>query len=326
MSLVSAFGGRYLNHAFRTRDGARVRIVERPGRWMAADELAALVTDLRTVIRTSLPAEALEYGVATGDPERLGAAIVTLVYAADDGRPVAFNALSVMDCELRGQPVEVLHLGLVMIDPGYRSRGLSAVLYGLTSFLVFARRQMRPLWISNVTQVPSIVGMVAESFAHVFPTPDLAARRSWDHLSLARQIARRHRHVFGVGPEAGFDEERFVLTDAYTGGSDNLKKRFEDAPRHRTEQFNEFCARELDYARGDDFLQLGQFTLRAARAHFVGFRPQLSPTWLLGQFAFLLLESLVAPVMQWFCPERQMGELRPWREEEPHPAGPHPAG
>ena len=56
----------------------------------------------------------------------------------DDGRPVAFNALSIMECELRGKPVEVLHLGLVMVDPGYRSQGLSSVLYGLTSFLIFA--------------------------------------------------------------------------------------------------------------------------------------------------------------------------------------------
>ena len=314
MSLLSAFSGRYLNHSFRTRSGARVRIVERPGRWMDAAALAALVEELRTVVRTSLEKETLEYGVVTGDPERLEAAILTVVYAQDDGRPVAFNALSIMECELRGKPTEVLHLGLVMVDPGYRSQGLSSVLYGLTSFLIFARRQMRPLWISNVTQVPAIVGMVSEAFDRVFPTPDPAARRTFDHLSLARQIMARHRHVFGVGPEAGFDEERFVITNAYTGGSDNLKKSFAEAPKHRDEAYNQWAGRELDYARGDDFLQLAQFTLRAAREHFTRFRSELSPVGLVMRFVFLLLESLVAPVLQWFDPTRPMGDLRPWKQ------------
>jgi GNAT superfamily N-acetyltransferase len=314
MSLISAFGGRYLDHSFTTRFGARVRILERPGRWMDAAALAGVVEDLRAVVRRSLSREALEYGVVTGDKGRLDCAILTLVYGEEDGRPVAFNALSIMDCELRGRPVEVLHLGLVMVDPGYRSRGLSAILYGLTSFLVFARRRMRPMWISNVTQVPSIVGMVSESFDRVFPAPDPAARRSWDHLSLARQILGRHRHVFGVGPEAGFDEERFVITDAYTGGSDNLKKTFAEAPKHRTPVYNEMCERELDYARGDDFLQLGQFTLGAAREHFTRFRSVLSPAGLVMNFAFLLLDALVAPLLQWFDPARPMGDLRPWKE------------
>ncbi len=314
MSLLSAFSGRYLNHSFKTRSGARVRIVERPGRWMDAAALSALVEDLRTVVRTSLAKETLEYGVVTGDPDRLASAILTVVYAHDDGRPVAFNALSIMECEVRGKPAEVLHLGLVMVDPGYRSQGLSSVLYGLTSFLIFARRQMRPLWISNVTQVPAIIGMVSEAFDRVFPTPDPAGRRSFDHLSLARQIMARHRHVFGVGPEAGFDEDRFVITNAYTGGSDNLKKTFAEAPKHRTAVFNEMCERELDYARGDDFLQLAQFTLRAAREHFTRFRSELSPVGLGMRFVFLLLESLVAPLLQWFDPSRPMGDLRPWKQ------------
>ena len=75
-----------------------------------AAAMGALVDDLRTIVRTTLPAESLDYGVLTGDPERLGAAILTVVYGHDDGRPVAFNALSIMECELRGKPADVLHL------------------------------------------------------------------------------------------------------------------------------------------------------------------------------------------------------------------------
>ena len=95
------------------------------------------------------------------------------------------------------------------------------------------------------------------------------ARQSFAHLQLARGIMRAHRAVFGVGDEAGFDEARFVITDAYTGGSDALKKTFEAAPKHRDEQYNAFCARELDYARGDDVLQLGRIDLAGARRYLL---------------------------------------------------------
>ena len=59
---------------------------------------------------------------------------------------------------------------------------------------------------------------------------------------------RRHRRVFGVGEDAGFDEARFVITNAYTGGSDNLKKSFDVAPKHRDEAYNDFCREQLDYS------------------------------------------------------------------------------
>ena len=57
---------------------------------------------------------------------------------------------------------------------------------------------------------------------------------------------RHHRAVFGVGEEAGFDEARFVITKAYTGGSDALKKSLK---RQQTSPGADqgFCARELDY-------------------------------------------------------------------------------
>ncbi len=301
---------RHLNETVSARGGVRVRIMERPGRWMAPQELAGIVADLQSIVASAIPGGELAYGAASGDPERLDATILTIAYNKD-GRAIAFNALALMDCELRGQEIEVLHLGLVVIDPAARTSGLAGVLYGLTAFLLFARRQMRPLWISNVTQVPAVFGMVADSFDSVYPTSDPAHHQRYDHVHLARQIMSRYRAVFGVGPEAGYDERRSVITDAYTGGSDNLKKRFDEAPMHRKGIHNETCQRELDYDRGDDFLQIGQVTLRAARSYFTRSSPVISPGALAMQFGLRVLESLVAPLVQWFDARRQMGDLRP---------------
>src|SRR4029077_472495 len=128
----------------------------------------------------------LSYGIFSGEPERLSRAIVTLIYEETAGRPIAFNALSLIDVELDGEPIEVTHLGLVMVDPEVRGQGLSWVLYGLTALVLFARDGFRPKWISNVPQVPSVVGMVSETFSDVFPSPQPQARQSFAHLQLAR--------------------------------------------------------------------------------------------------------------------------------------------
>jgi hypothetical protein len=223
---------------------------------------------------------------------------------------IAFNALSYMPIELRGRPAKALHLGLVMIDPGYRAKGLSWVLYGLTCMLVFVRQGLRPLWISNVTQVPSIVGKVAESFVTAYPNPFHNSRRSFDHLCVAREIMRKHRNVFGVGPDAGFDEDHFVITNAYTGGSDNLKKSFADAPKHRDDRANDLCRTQLDYDRGDDFLQIACFDQAAALRYLLREVPRNSLPGLLYRLGFILLGRVLLPVLHWLTPSEPTGELR----------------
>ncbi len=292
------------------------RIVERPGLWMGADELEALCAELRQVAATTLPAGSLTYGVFSADRERLKHTILTIVYERKSGRPVAFNALALMDLQLHGKKARVLHLGLVMVDPEVRSQGLSWVLYGLTCFFLFLRNQFRPIWISNVTQVPAVAGMVSEIFSDVYPSPRPGSRRSFSHLLLARQISRAQRHVFGVGPEAGFDENEFIFTNAYTGGSDDLKKSFADAPKHRDPRYNDFCEAKLDYERGDDLLQLGQIDLRAAQLFLTKSVPRGSLVGLGISSLLVLMQRIALPVLHWADPTSQWGILRPWKEKQ----------
>jgi len=298
-----------LDLRFNSSSDIRTRIVDRPGEWMAAAELARLVEDIRTVARASLPGGDLEYGVLGGDPERLKASVITVLYDRKSGRPIAFNALAWLPVALRGQPVNVLHLGLVMIDPNQRSKGLSWILYGLTCFALFLRQGMRPLWISSVTQVPSVFGIVVENFSDVYPGRK-DARATFEHTLLARQIMAMHRSAFGVGPEAEFDEARFVITNSYTGGSDDLKKRFEDAPKHRDPAFNEVMQRELNYDRGDDFLQIGQVNMKAAQSYASDIVPKASLPGVAVGGALLMLRSLVLPTLHWFNPKKTWGSLR----------------
>jgi hypothetical protein len=168
------------------------RVIDRPGAWMAPDARASLIEDVRTIARATLPEGDLTYGVLGGDIERLKASVITILYDRNTRAPIAFNALAWLPVNLRGRSADVLHLGLVMVDPSVRSRGMSWILYGFTCFVLFLRGGMRPLWVSNVTQVPAVFGMVAESFAmrptHRFPV----ARIGYVHP--------RAHHVFHSGP------------------------------------------------------------------------------------------------------------------------------
>jgi hypothetical protein len=308
---LKAFSQENIDLTLRTHTGLQTRIIESPGLSLSQEDLDALVADLRTVACKTLPAGSLTYGIFSGARERLACAVVTLIREEATGRPIAFNALSVMDVELDGEPQQVTHLGLVMVDPDVQGQGLSWVLYGLTTLVLFARDGLRPKWISNVTQVPAVFGMVCDTFSDVFPSPDAAARQSFAHLQLARGIMRDHRAVFGVGSEAGFDEGRFVITDAYTGGSDALKKTWDVAPKHRDEQYNAFCAHELNYDRGDDVLQLGRVDLAGARRYLQREVPAGSLPSLLAASAVLALQRLVLPVFHWMDDTRAFGTLRP---------------
>jgi hypothetical protein len=156
-----------------------------------------------------------------------------------------------------------------------------------------------------------VFGMVCETFSDVFPAPIPAARQSFAHLQLARGIMSDHRAVFGVGGDAGFDEARFVITNAYTGGSEALKKPFETAPKHRNEEYNAFCSRELDYARGDDVLQLGRIDLGGARRYLLREVPAGSLPALLAASTVLALQRLVLPLIHWMDDTRAFGILRP---------------
>jgi len=288
-----------------------VRIIERPGLWMDGPALAELSAQLRIIASRTLATGGLTYGVFSGDAARMGQLIITLV-SRPDGTPVAFNALAAMTVDTAPHPTEVLHLGLVMVDPDERSRNLSWMLYGLTCFLIFFRRQFRPVWVSNVTQVPAVVGMVSTMFSGVWPGPD-KGRRTLTHLLLARQIMAHHRDVFGVGPEAGFDEDRFVITDAYTGGSDDLQKTWDEAPKHREARYNEYCANTLNYARGDDVLQLGQMDLTAMRGYLRREVPKSAVLGLVLTGALVALRRIVLPAMHWFDASQSWSVLRRYR-------------
>lgn len=300
----------YLNVSFSPDRHTQARVIERPGLWMTESQQLELIQDLRRVF-LSLGIGMVDYGLFKGTKQALDSCVITLIYDRNSMEPIAFNVMTLMPCFLKGKTQMVVHLGLVSVNPNFRAKGFSWVLYGFTTFLLFLKNRFKPIWISNVTQVPAIIGMVSESFVNVFPNPKFSSRRSFDHLALAREIMGKYRFVFGVSEDAEFDEEDFVIRNAYTGGSDNLKKTYEQAPKHRSELYNEFCHQHLDYVRGDDFLQLGQIDLMAYYNYIIRLIPSGSALVTFYRILFGLFRLSLVPLIQWFSTGKQFGVLRP---------------
>ncbi len=309
-SFLKALSGEHLRIRFKANPEHVVEVVERPGAWLAADEVERLVADCAQVVRACLNGQDLDYGLFGPDRTPWARSIITIVRRVDDGRPIAFNAMPLLPVVRGGQHDHLLHLGLVMVDPNERGEGLSWVLYGFTCFALFVRRGLRPLWISSVTQVPAVVGLVAETFADVYPGQGGTAQ-SFAHRHLAHQIMLHERDAFGVGGDAGFDAEAQVITNAYTGGSDNLKKTFTVAAKHRDPRYNDYCEAALDYARGDDVLQIGKLDLVTARRYVTRMVPRGALPALAVQILFVGLAAVIAPTLQWLDPRKPYGRLRP---------------
>lgn len=293
------------------RSGAyRVTICDRPGRYLGKDEQDRIRSELITVARKVEPRGDLAYGVFLDDVDVWTNLSLTLVHDADSGALAGFNSMRWIQTHADEAPL--LHLGLAQVDPDRQSQGISWILYGLTVVLLFLRGGLKPMKVSSVTQVPAVFGRVATSFADVYPD----GRRThpgYRHLREARAIMARHRGAFGVGDDAWFEENSFAIRNAYTGGSDAMKKAFEKTSHHRDDAINAFCRDGLDYARGDDFLQIGQIDLPTVRAFFLREVPSDSRRAVVLAGAFAVLQNWIAPVVAWLDAKSSWKGLAPAR-------------
>ncbi len=239
----------------------RLRLVERPGLALEDAEFGSLVADLQGVADRCVPDGPLRYGVLAGDRERLADALLAVAYRRDNGEAVGFSAMVGLEILLDGRPTRVVHAGLAMVDRSLRSGGLCVALTAAPGLLAFLRNRFAPLWFTNVTQVPAVAGVFTKALGDVFPTPEHRTAPSSKHAALVGEVMRHHRAAFGVGEEADFDENSFVIRNAYTGGSDSLKKAFAQCAQHRDARFNAWLGEVLDYQRGDDVIQAGRMSL-----------------------------------------------------------------
>jgi GNAT superfamily N-acetyltransferase len=231
-----------------------------PGRWMTEPQLTALREDILAVAR-SCSAEIPRYGVFLPQRRPFENRIITFVYGKNGAEPAGFTAMVALTAPVDGKRLPVLHLGLVMVSPSYRRQKLMIRLYHRTLIEFLARRAFRPFWITSLSQEPAIVGAVSDSFRDVYPHYEGKTRLTASHQAVARSLMREHGHEFGEEPGAELDERSFVVRGSCAGASQALRTTFMLSAKYRVASCNVYCARALDYARGDEVLQVGRMGL-----------------------------------------------------------------
>ena len=96
----------YLNIKFKSDKHTYTRVIETPGLWMSPEEITQLSNDLKNVV-SKLGIGNLDYGVIAGSKEAMDRAVLTIIYDSKTNKAFAFNALSVMNCSLRGKMQKV---------------------------------------------------------------------------------------------------------------------------------------------------------------------------------------------------------------------------
>lgn len=290
-------------------DGMVFKVWERPGGWLTEEKMKKLMADIQQVATAGQGEKDIpDYGVLKGDIEDLKNRVVTIGYEKKTGRPIGFAAQIFLNVPLGLSPIEVLHLGLVYVAKDFQKKWIAGMLYVLPNILLLLKNGFRPIWISNVSQVPSVVGIVADYYEKVYPDPIHETKQALMHKSLSEGIMKYHRSAFGTGEDAVYDGDRQIIYNSYTGGSDNLKKKFEECTQYRNPKANIFCKENLDYARGDDFLQIG--TLSGKLIHNF-FSKRVSGVSRIQWFLYLLVASVfitLLPILKWLTRKRKRND------------------
>jgi hypothetical protein len=213
-----------------------------------------------------------EYGIYLPGRAPYKDRIITVVYAGDESRPIAFSAMIHCPIRIGNRVHHVLHLGLVIISRSSLGRDLLFLIYFFPVAHYWATRWFLGFWVSSVSKEPAIIGAVADYFGNFYPHYLGKTRPTKTKIEIARKFVSEHGHEFGIGPEAAFDEKTFIIKASCRGASEVLRCSFKKVAKYAAHSFNEFCRESLNYERGDELLQIGNLNLCTAL--------QVGPRWL----------------------------------------------
>jgi hypothetical protein len=278
-------------------------IYECPGVWASDEELAKLTAMLQEVARAGQGGKELpEYGCLTGDREDLKSRIISIAIDKKSGRAVGFSAQSYVDIVKGHFSERLVHLGLIYVDPSYQGKSVSYLLAMFPNIIITIKNGFRDTWVSNVTQVPAVYGLVAANYSDVYPGLESSKLQSFYHRYFSRQLFEDHKSVFGVGDDAFWDADMQIIKNSYTGGSDHLKKSFVECPKFRRESVNRICETYLDYTRGDDFVQIGRLSLSSFMDLLKNKKSKQSRIQVAVNMLILSVVASVLPLIKWFLP------------------------
>lgn len=237
---------RYLKFRFKR---FTYEIYHRPGEWMAPEALGALQNRLVAVAQARL-GSCPTYGFFA-DLESFDNKLITI--CSLNGEDRCFNAMAYIG---RYQKRPVVHLGSVYSLEG--NKGQMQLLYYWSCLYVFYHARFRRVYITSLTHTPKIFGAVAEAYDQVFPKGDPNARPEPFHLVIRDMLMETYLKEFQMRVPPVVDD-RFVIKGfrLMADGTTLFPDTTETVPKHRKPTYNRYCLDSIDYAGGDDIMQVG---------------------------------------------------------------------
>jgi hypothetical protein len=180
------------------------------------------------------------------------------------GKMLAFSSAVLFSTH--GLPGPVLHLGLTCITPSARSLGLTKVLTAritIQTFVRFTALRREKLWVTNLACVVSSLGSVAHGFDNVWPSPEHPHDPPSDiHAHIANFVATScsMREAMYVSPGCIYDREKSIFQGSVRR-TVFMKERDDSRYHYRDRETHSFYDSRIDWRRGDEVLQVCNFSL-----------------------------------------------------------------
>ncbi len=229
-----------------------------PGNWMDKCSLELVIEQLEKV--RDLSGESLNYGILDqnlSEDEKVNfLKNANICILKDRGEPIGFF----YNLVLRERPVPVIHAGLIVLakNQGYDLIGYP---YSFMTYLQFKKYGVH--FYTNISSTPSIIGVFSDSFSGVWPSykANQIKPPTKEYVPILGVLQEKYIKKYFKMNQCEVDKKRFVLRSGSKemGFETDMKK----LSRYHKPEVNYFCMFWLDYAKGEDLIQIGKVDLRA---------------------------------------------------------------
>ncbi|MGB4269675.1 MAG: hypothetical protein WBK20_10895 [Spirochaetota bacterium] len=239
----------------------RFEVLHKPGTYMTDYEIKKLVDNIRQVAATAFD-PIPEYQSMRGTREDLSDKIIALAW--DKNILAGFASTVELYIPTIGN---ILHLGLTVVRPEYRSKSLTHYLMqkAITSYIITNAIFFDKLWIANCAAVLSSLVNVALHFENVYPSPQ-KVKYTDQHKIIAETINVLYRDKLYINPDSIFDKQYHIFKGSVKG-TVFQKNAHDTSYYHRNQLFNDYYKNIIDFDNGDEILQVGYASIPAAIRH-----------------------------------------------------------
>lgn len=238
----------YLSFPFKKY---RYEIINQPLRWMTDSQVQKLRLRLRRFAEDRLGyVPRFSFFVS---PEYFKDKVIVVCSDRKSGRDYCFGVMYHLG---NYQGKRVIHLGPLF--SAHENRGLAKLIFvfGLI-YTFFNERILTRFYLTTLTHVPRMTGIFWDYFQDVYPSVDPKARPRRVHRDLKEMLLKTYPKEWNL-PQRPTIDDNFVIKGfrKQVDGSILYNDTADTVPKHRNPVYNERLIQMLDYANGDELLQV----------------------------------------------------------------------